>query len=106
MLWVFGILLVTAIGTTAPFSAMSGAVMMMSLLSAGLAAPRLLSASATALDSKPVLFQVAASAYRAVGRRPRSLEKRGPDHKRERACRTRQLEKSSAQWVHQSSFAL
>jgi hypothetical protein len=59
MLCVFGILLVIAIGTTAPFSAMSGAVMAMSLLSIGLAAPRFLSASATALDSNPGLFQAA-----------------------------------------------
>jgi hypothetical protein len=40
MLWVFGMRLVTATGTIAPFSAMSGAVMMMSLLSIRPLAPQ------------------------------------------------------------------
>src|SRR5687767_13011884 len=64
MLSVFGILLVTATGTTAPFSAMSGAVITMSLLSAGLAAPSDFITSATALASKPALFQFCAQAWR------------------------------------------
>jgi hypothetical protein len=62
MLCVLAILLVTAIGTTAPFSAMSGAVIVMSLLSIMFAAPRLLSASTTAFDEKAPSLRVAAPA--------------------------------------------
>src|SRR5664280_3472253 len=49
---VFGKVLVTAIGTTAPFSAMSGDVMVMSLLSTGLP-PGAASAASIVLASKP-----------------------------------------------------
>src|SRR5712671_653102 len=59
MLSVLGILLVIAIGTTAPFSAISGAVMAMSLLSLMFVAPRFFTASARAFASKLCLFQVA-----------------------------------------------
>src|SRR5512146_1769072 len=57
---VLGILLVTATGTTAPFSAISGAVITMSLLSIRLAAPMFFSAPATSFDSNAGLFQFAA----------------------------------------------
>ena len=45
MLWVLGSRLVTATGTTAPLSAMSGAVITISLLSIRFLAPRLFSAA-------------------------------------------------------------
>ena len=46
-------------GTTAPFSAMSGAVTVTSLLSARLPAPKALVASCTVLASKPALLKAA-----------------------------------------------
>src|SRR4051812_34490523 len=62
MLWVLAILLVTVTGTCAPFSAMSGAVIVMSLLGIAPATPSDFSASAVTLESKPLLFQTAPNA--------------------------------------------
>ena len=58
---VFGIALDTATGTTAPFSAMSGAVIVMSLLSAELPPPSTFTVSATLLVSNAA-FQSCAHA--------------------------------------------
>src|SRR5579871_424140 len=57
-----GMLLAISTGTTAPFSAICGASMRMSLLGAAPVAPMPLSASAAVLAPKASLFQAAASA--------------------------------------------
>src|SRR5258706_14283704 len=62
-----GRLLVISIGTTAPFSAICGASMTMSLLSVLAATPRPFSASFAVLDWKASLFQ-AANARSGVSR--------------------------------------
>ncbi len=54
--------LVTSIGITAPFSAISGALMRIPAFSAALVAPMFFSASAMAFASKAALFQSAAKA--------------------------------------------
>src|SRR5258705_7050093 len=59
---VFGILLAMVKGTTAPFSAMSGEVMVMSLLSVGAAPPIAFTASLSDLVSNAALFQPCAEA--------------------------------------------
>src|SRR5712672_1174548 len=62
MACVFGSLLSTAIGTTAPFSAMSGAVISIALLSVDPLPPSALTASATLFVSNAALFHSCASA--------------------------------------------
>jgi hypothetical protein len=59
MLVVPAMMLVTSIGTTAPFSAMSGARMTMSLLSSAFAMPSAFMASMADFASNAPLFQAA-----------------------------------------------
>src|ERR1700694_593639 len=63
---VFGTLLAMVNGTTAPFSAISGEVMVISLLSAAEAPPIAFTASLSDLVSKAALFQLCAHAARGL----------------------------------------
>src|SRR5512141_284815 len=65
MLLVPGTLLAIVTGTTAPFSAMSGEVIVMSLLSTGCAPPSALTTSASDFVSNAALFHVPCCAHAA-----------------------------------------
>ena len=61
MCFTSGSVVATPMGTTAPFSAMSGAVSVTSLLATGVPAPKAFITSATLLASKAALFHASAS---------------------------------------------